>query len=61
MFQLQFNERTSTKRVNPSGFYRPKSQKKKTSDILCLAPRLILPKNPLTESQQQNVPQFSSQ
>ena len=61
MFQLQSNERTSTKRVNPSGSYRPGSQKKKTSDISRLAPRLILPKNPLTEPQQQNVPQFSSQ
>jgi hypothetical protein len=57
MSQLPFNEKTSIKRVNPSGSYRPGSQKKKT----CLAPRLILPKSPLTELQQQNIPQFSSQ
>ncbi len=45
MSQLSFNEKTSTKRVNPSGSYRPESQKKKTY----LAPRFILSKNPLTE------------
>ena len=61
MSQLQANERTSTKRVNPSNSYRPGSQKKKTNDITRSAPRSILPKIPLTELQQQNVPQFSSQ
>ncbi|PKY57123.1 hypothetical protein RhiirA4_477970 [Rhizophagus irregularis] len=57
MSQLPFNEKTLTKRVYPSGFYKPRSQRKKT----CLASQLILPKNPLTELQQQNTPQFSSQ
>jgi hypothetical protein len=61
MSQLQANERTSTKRVNPSNSYRPGSQKKKTNDITRSASRPILPKIPLTELQQQNVPQFSSQ
>ncbi len=61
MSQLQANEKTSTKRVNPSNSYRPGSQKKKTNDITRSASRPILPKIPLTELQQQNVPQFSSQ
>ena len=61
MHHLQSNEKTLTKRVNSSGSYRPGPQKKKTSDISHLASQLILPKNPLTEPQQQNVPQFSSQ
>jgi hypothetical protein len=61
MSQLQSNERTSTKRVNPSGSCRPGSQKKKTNENTHLAPRLILPKNPSTELQRQNVSHFSSQ
>ena len=55
MYQLQSNEKTSTKRVNSSGSYRPGPQKKKTSDITRSTPWLILPKTPLTEQQQQNV------
>lgn len=61
MSQLQSNEKTSTKRVNPSGSYRAGSQKKKTSDITRLTPRFILPKKPLTELQQRNASQFSPQ
>ena len=61
MSQLQSNERISTKHANPFGSYRPGSQKKKTSDIMRLASRLILPKNPFIEIQQQNILQFSSQ
>ena len=51
MSQLQSNERISTKHANPSGSYRPRSQKKKTSDITHSTPWLILPKTPLTEQQ----------
>jgi hypothetical protein len=61
MYQLQTNEKTSTKRICPSGSNRPGAQKKKTSDITCSTPRLILPKSPLTEQQQQNILQLPSQ
>ena len=60
MYQSQSNEKTSTKRVNSSGSYRPGPQKKKTSDITRSTPRIILPKTPLIEQQQQNFLQPSS-
>jgi len=52
MSQLQSNEKTLTKRGNPSGSNRPGPQKKKTSDTTRSTPRIILPKTPLTEQQQ---------
>ncbi|CAB4395906.1 unnamed protein product [Rhizophagus irregularis] len=61
MYQLQTNEKTSTKRICPSGSNRPGAQKKKTSDVTRSTPRLILPKSPLTEQQQQNILQLPSQ
>jgi hypothetical protein len=60
MSQLQSNEKTLTKRGNPSGSNRPGPQKKKTSDITRSTPRIILPKTPLIEQQQQNFLQPSS-
>jgi len=49
MYQLQTNEKTSTKRICPSSSSRPGVQKKKTSDVTHLTSRLILPKSSLTE------------
>src|ERR1051325_8264464 len=52
MSQLQLNEKTLTKRGNPSGSNRLGPQKKKTSDTTRSTPQIILPKTPLIKQQQ---------
>ncbi|RGB23489.1 hypothetical protein C1646_774413 [Rhizophagus diaphanus] len=52
--QLPFNEKTSTKRINPSGFYKPGSQKRKRQDVFSQ----ILPQGQYVQQQYESNPQL---
>jgi hypothetical protein len=61
MNQLQFNGKTSTKRPNPSAASNGAGSQKKTIRLVSRAPRSILPKPVLTQSQQNTLPQPQQQ